>query len=195
MTNPEMTDRSMADGRAVGESRRRESFALMYIREAKFSPHKAYRYILQMRWSEMRKHEMLAFIMLNPSTADEMKNDPTVERCERRARLDGYGGVIILNAYALRSTDPKALYKSDDPIGPDNDLYIAEALAFPKPAVVCAWGHHIDKVRPGRSRRLLDLIRAHDIEPMCLGVTQDGHPKHPLYISYEQFPIPYEAPA
>ena len=67
--------------------------------------------------------------MLNPSTADEVKNDPTVERCERRARMWGYGGSIVFNIFAFRATDPKNMRAQSDPVGPDNDMWLRKIAA------------------------------------------------------------------
>lgn len=92
---------------------------------AVFSPCRTYRYGLWRIWNPGAP--LLAFIMLNPSTADDVVNDPTVERCVRRAVSMGYGGLRVANIFALRSTDPTQLYVSVDPIGPDNDTAIIEA--------------------------------------------------------------------
>ena len=81
------------------------------IAETVFSPDRAYRYVLVRRWSTFAdKPRICCYIMLNPSTADEAKNDPTVERCERRARDNGYDGLCVLNLFAYRSTAPKVPY-------------------------------------------------------------------------------------
>ena len=128
--------------------------------------------------------------MLNPSTADEVKNDPTVERCEVRARTTGYGGLIVVNIFAWRSTDPNALYKLDDPIGPENDDAIRWA-ALNSEMVVCGWGTHAGRLgaRGREVKAILDKAR-----PGCahaLQVNADGSPKHPLYIAYSKLPRPF----
>src|ERR1051326_5628436 len=92
---------------------------------ALFSPCGLFRYRLWRHWTPGMPP--LVFVMLNPSTADAEKNDPTVERCERRAKAGGFGGGEVVNLFALRSTDPKALYSAADPIGPENDKVIATA--------------------------------------------------------------------
>jgi len=94
---------------------------------ATFSDCRTYRYSLTRRWGD---GEIQTWLMLNPSTADEVKNDPTVERCQRRAQQSGFGALEVVNIFALRSTDPSALYVDGiDPIGPDNDQYILDAAA------------------------------------------------------------------
>lgn len=126
------------------------------------------------------------FIMLNPSTADEVKNDPTVERCERRARMMGYGGLRVANVFALRSTDPKALYQHAAPIGKDNDAAILES-ATGAGIVVCAWGGHGNL--NNRGSKVLELLQSENIVPYYLALNKDGTPKHPLYTGYGLVPL------
>jgi hypothetical protein len=125
--------------------------------------------------------------MLNPSTADEHSNDPTVERCERRARKAGYGALIVTNCYALRSTDPGGLWKVSDPVGPHNDAAIEEA-ARDAEAVICGWGRHCETER---SVLVLEAIIAAGRRPMALHINADGSPKHPLYVAYDVEPQPF----
>jgi hypothetical protein len=120
-------------------------------------------------------------IMLNPSTADETKNDPTVERCERRARSLGYGGLLVANIFALRSTDPRALYSHASPVGRANDAAIV-AMAREAAHVVCAWGVH--GALAGRGRAVAALLERQSVGLHALGVTREGHPRHPLYLPY-----------
>lgn len=146
-----------------------------------FSPDRRYRYTLIRRWSS--RDDFINFVMLNPSTADEIDNDPTVERCERRARQWGFAGLIVTNIFALRSTDPRALYDAADPVGPDNNRHILD-MAQRAALIVCAWGGH-GKYR-GRStdvRRLLSGLRLH-----YLKLNGDGEPAHPLYLPYALLP-------
>ena len=96
---------------------------------AVYSPCERYRYSLQRVWDETSG--LLTFIMLNPSKADEVSNDPTVERCERRARALGYGGFCVVNIFAWRETDPQKLRKARAPIGPANDESILPPRAPP----------------------------------------------------------------
>lgn len=155
------------------------------MRGARFSPCGTYRYHLWRSWSAKPP---VVFLMLNPSTADAERNDPTVERCERRARAMGAGGLIVVNIFALRSTDPKALYRAVDPVGPDNDQSIVDGCTMERPrAVICAWGRHGSL--NGRGAAVLALLRTHGVAPMCLGLNADGTPKHPLYLRYSAKPF------
>jgi hypothetical protein len=150
---------------------------------ATFSPCRRYRYTLWRQWDE---RPPAAFIMLNPSTADETANDPTVERCQRRAQAMGYGGIRVANIFALRSTDPRALYTAEDPVGPENDhalLTLAQGVSL----VICAWGSH--GRHQGRGVAVRALLHAHDIPLHVLRLNQDGNPQHPLYIGYDVAPV------
>lgn len=148
---------------------------------AAFSPCRAYRYALTRVWDPERP--LAVFVMLNPSTADAFTVDPTIRRCLGFARSWAAGGLLVLNLFALRSTDPTALYAHPDPVGPDNDLVIAEwfstAAALDGP-VICAWGVH--GALAGRAQRVGQLLRAQGVRALCLGTTKGGHPRHPLYV-------------
>jgi hypothetical protein len=157
--------------------------SLLRDRVAVFSSDRRYRYILTITWDESKPY--CVFCMLNPSTADEMHNDPTVERCERRAREWGYGGLVVLNIFAYRSTDPKALYSLDDPVGCLNDKAI-RIMTESAGLVVCGWGTH-GKLH-GRGERVLSLLRACGATPYALQLNGDNSPKHPLYVAYEKQP-------
>lgn len=155
---------------------------------ALFSPCRKYRYRLWRTWGESAP---AVFVMLNPSTADETDNDPTVERCERRARAMGFGGLRVANIFALRSTAPAALYAIDDPIGKDNDAAIIESVSG-SGLVVCAWGTHGNLL--GRGEKVLEMIRGSGIVPHYLKLNNDGTPKHPLYVGYDVEPQPWMTP-
>lgn len=154
---------------------------------AEFSLCEQYRYLLWRKWGEMPP---ATFIMLNPSTADEVKNDPTVERCERRARAMGFGGLRVANIFALRSTDPSALYTHNDPTGPDNDDAILESVTGAG-LVICAWGKHGNLNQ--RGQKVLQLLCGAGIAPHYLKLNNDGTPKHPLYVGYSVKPQAWEA--
>lgn len=164
------------------------TYSLFESRNTIFSPCRQYRYRLSQIWDESKP--ILCFLMLNPSTADEVKNDPTVERCERRARTTGYGGVEIINIFAYRATDPNEMKAQIDPVGEDNDKHILEA-ALKAGQVICAWGKHGQHMN--RGQQVLDLLLTAGVQPYCLKINGDGYPAHPLYIGYDVEPKPYKA--
>lgn len=152
---------------------------------AVFSPCRRYRYRLWRRWGD---GPTVAFCMLNPSTADETANDPTIERCERRARAWGYGRLLVVNLFAYRATDPSDMLAQADPVGPDNFAAIVQALKDSQ-MFVCAWGTHGSHLEMGDTilRRMREFYpgRAH-----ALKVNRDGSPAHPLYLPYTLKPVP-----
>ena len=153
---------------------------------AVFSPCNRYRYLLTRVWDTDGPKAL--FIMLNPSTADEMKNDPTVERCERRARALGFGAFRVCNIFAFRATDPRVMRAQSDPVGSANDASIKESCGWADD-VICAWGIHGEHL--GRGAEVESLVRATGAVPKHLGLSKHGHPKHPLYISYKTQPKPW----
>lgn len=157
---------------------------------ATFSSTRQYRWTL---WRSWARTSQVVFIMLNPSTADETVLDPTLRRCEGFAKRWGFGGMRICNLFALRSTDPAALYAADDPIGLDNDRAIILTCGLPfVQLVVCGWGvHGGHRQRAAHVARLLQSIQ---VEPYCLGTTKEGHPKHPLYLKGTTRYTPYVHP-
>lgn len=153
---------------------------------ATYSPCMAYRYDLTRVWDPAGGRVL--FVMLNPSTATEMQNDPTVERCERRARALGFGAFRVCNIFAYRATDPKVMRAQADPVGPGNDPAIREAADWAE-TIVCAWGTHgafLD-----RGAQVETLLRATGRPLFHLGLSIAGHPKHPLYIGYDRQPEPW----
>lgn len=149
-----------------------------------FSDDRKYRYSLWRTWDESKP--LLNYCMLNPSTADEKENDPTIERCVRRAQLMGYGGIIITNIFALRSTDPKALKKVRDPVGWENDKYIIDATTLCK-MTICGWGKHGSL--HSRGEKVLETLKFWGNKVYALRVNKDGSPAHPLYIGYDVKPL------
>ena len=124
------------------------------------------------------------FVMLNPSTANAEKNDPTIRRCIGFAKAWGYGRLGVVNLFALRSTSPRNLKLDPDPVGPENDREIDDAVRSSE-LVVCAWGNH-GRLN-GRGHRVEALIRS-ITTPHVLGLTKQGHPQHPLYIPSDRQP-------
>jgi len=155
--------------------------------EAAYSDCGSYRYWLKREWA--RKGGIVNFVMLNPSKADEFNNDPTVERCERRARMLGFAGFSVTNIFAWRDTDPKAMRKAAKPIGPDNDQVLLE-MAQSARQVIAAWGTH--GAHQGRGPVTARLLRENGIPMFHLGLSKEGHPRHPLYISYSVSPEPWK---
>lgn len=149
---------------------------------ATFSHDRLYRYSLQRRWGD---GPPAVFIGLNPSTADEQNDDPTIRRCVRFARDWGCGALVMLNLYAWRATDPKGLLRTADPVGPGNDAAI-RAIAGDAQLVVAAWGAWPgpDPDRPAAVSALVGELQA-------LGVTKDGQPRHPLYMRTDCTPQPW----
>ncbi len=154
---------------------------------AVYSECERYRYLLTRVWAPGKR---ALFVMLNPSTATEVQNDPTVERCERRARALGFGAFRVVNIFAWRATDPRDMRAAADPVGPDNDAAIAESADWAD-AIVCAWGTH--GAHLGRGPAVERLLRATGKDLLVLGVTQAGHPQHPLYIGYDRQPYRWTA--
>jgi len=163
---------------------------------AVFSEDRVYRYELWRRWGP---GDAVLWIMLNPSTADAEKNDPTIRRCIGFTKKWGFNAIVACNIFALRSTDPKKLKEVKDPIGPNNTATIITRAKQAR-LIVCAWGGHGDLCNQGRHifEHLCDPnVRNQGAMPLrCLGTTQKGQPKHPLYIPYEQELVSFDrAPA
>lgn len=128
---------------------------------------------------------MVNFIMLNPSVASELKNDPTVERCERRARQMDYGAFCVTNIFAWRETHPQKLRQAKAPIGIENDEVLLEQ-ARAADMVIAAWGTHGAHLE--RGAEFADRLRRQTVDVHHLGLTKDGHPRHPLYVPYSVAP-------
>lgn len=154
---------------------------------AVYSPCERYRYALTRVWDGDGARAL--FVMLNPSTATEVQNDPTVERCERRARTLGFGAFRVCNIFAWRDTDPRKMRRAAEPVGPGNDAAIVAGCAWAD-TIVCAWGSHGDHL--GRGAEVERLMRGTGRRLHHLGLTKAGHPKHPLYIAYSEQPRLWE---
>ncbi len=150
---------------------------------AEYSDCETYRYALTRVWEP--KGKRVTFIMLNPSKATEVQNDPTIERCERRARALGFGGFCAVNIFALRETDPQKMRRHPAPEGPENNQAITRACQWAD-VIVAGWGAHGAHLERGAAMQ--EVLRATKREVHCLGLTKAGHPRHPLYIAYAQQP-------
>ncbi len=157
------------------------------ISRAVYSDCEQYRYLLTRCWDGKGENRAV-FIGLNPSTATELQNDPTVARCINYAKAWGHDAMTMLNAYAFRSTDPKGLKTIDDPVGPDNDRYISRQTLAASRIILC-WGTHA--VYLDRGENLFTKLQAWERDLFCLRVTKHGHPSHPLYLKKDLQPIPF----
>lgn len=153
-------------------------------KSAVISKDEKYRYELSRIWDEKKPAVLL--VMLNPSTADANKDDPTIRRCIAFAKQWGYGGLYVGNLFAYRSTNPKALLKARDPIGKDNEKHLM-SMQKKVDMTVCAWGHGeiVDKIQRRIGREHLPLTG--DLH--ALDYNQDGIPKHPLYMKKSLTPF------
>ena len=159
------------------------------IRSAILSDARLYRYVLWRKWDESKPFVM--FIGLNPSTADETDDDPTIRRCISFAKSWGFGGLAMVNLWSWRCTDPKdLLLKTYDPVGPDNDEYLIETGRACS-LIICAWGNGpvikaLDPERPIHVARLFDNV-------CMLAINKDLQPGHPLYIKGDVVPQFWDA--
>lgn len=149
-----------------------------------WSPCRGYRYQLERRWDD---GPLVNFCLLNPSDANLYDNDPTIERQSRRVRgwYQSYGGVLVTNAYALVSTDPKGLKLVADPIGPLNDEAIVEG-AKRSAITICGWGGNATLL--DRGRKVKALLEKAGVDLYYLRLSKGGIPWHPLYLGYDLMP-------
>lgn len=146
---------------------------------ATLSEDRKYRYQLWRRWN-FDFPEVL-WIMLNPSTADATKDDATIRRCVNFARSWGFGGITVLNLFAYRATNPRELFETKDPIGPDNNAMLSAMLQGREDDLfIAAWGA-FPRYLGDRDKEVLDLLKSRRIE--CLGVTVEGYPRHPVRLA------------
>jgi hypothetical protein len=154
-------------------NRQRKASIRDLTQAATFSPCRTYRYLLRRVWSEA--DGTLLIIGLNPSTADEQSDDPTIRRCIAFAKRLGHGQLLMANLFGYRATDPAELLKANDPIGPENDTWIALAAEAADLTIV-AWG--TNGALLDRHSSVLTTLTS----PHCLGKTKHGFPRHPLYL-------------
>lgn len=142
---------------------------------------KQYRYELRRLWDESKP--LVLFICLNPSTADETSEDNTSRVCINYAIRWGFGGLLIGNLFAYRSTDQSALHNVKDPIGPDNDHWLRK-MQEEAGLVVCAWSD--TGALNNRDKAVLQYLK----NPHCLKKLKSGRPGHPLYKNRDITPVP-----
>lgn len=151
---------------------------LLLRRTAIISECKKYRYRLMREWGNGK---LLAFVMLNPSTANAEIDDPTIRRCMSFARRENASGIVVVNIFAFRAVSPKNLAKADNPYGPDNFEALGEILTDARiQGTVCAWGAHAIATSPGMV--FVKRAKKAGVQTVCLGQTRNDSPKHPLYV-------------
>jgi len=153
-----------------------------------YSHNMDYRYAFGRWWGLADPSTSDVWVLLNPATGDtELRRRPTLDRCLARSRADGQTGVIIVNLFAHRDTNPKALKAAADPVGPENDDAL-RALTRAGARTVAAWGS--GGSLHDRSTKVASLID----HPLCLGTTRRGQPRHPLYVPGGTPLVPWTAP-
>jgi len=154
---------------------------------ATFNAARTHRYQLTRTWNHDRPPAV--FIMLNPSTANAFIADPTITRCRGFAERERAGGLVVVNLFGFRSTDPKVLIHHRNPVGSSNDGILLATVQNAR-LVIAAWG--VPGRLHDRDRKILRLLAEHGVQPMCLDTTKDGMPKHPLYVKADQPLQPYQ---
>lgn len=147
---------------------------------AVFSSDRQYRYLLVRQVAEGLEGRCL-FVMLQASTAGEVKNDPTIRRDISFTKAWGFGFFEVVNLFAFCSPDPSTLRNTPDPVGPENDQYILEA-ASRTDKIIVAWGDH--GLFQERGAMVCALLEQYTL--FCLGVNKSGMPRHPLYVPHNQ---------
>lgn len=159
--------------------------------DALFDPTGTYRYRLSRSWDEGLAQ--ICWVMLNPSTATASVDDPTISRVVGFSRSWGYGSVSVINLFALRTPRPEQLKTATDPVGPDNDQIIIDTTSETD-RVVVAWGNHGSLQNPAtgvsRAREVKTLLERAGVASLCLGHTNRGEPRHPLYLAGSTTPLP-----
>jgi hypothetical protein len=136
-----------------------------------------YRYSLWRAWSPYHTH--IVFILLNPSTADEHKNDPTILRCMSFARAWNFGSMDVVNLFAYRATDYRELFNASEPIGAENNRFLMQAVEHAS-TIVLGWG--VRGTFLSRDRQVMSLLAGRN-DLHCLGIAKNGQPRHPLYVN------------
>lgn len=157
---------------------------------ATFNALRTHRYQLTRVWD--RDRAPVVFLMLNPSIADAFVPDPTITRCLGFTRRENAGGLVVVNLFALRSTDPTVLAYHPNPVGHSNNHFLLEAVQDAA-VVIAGWGVHGQL--GGRDRVVVGLLAEHGVDLKCLGRNQGGSPKHPLYVRADQALEPFRLEA
>lgn len=157
---------------------------------AVLSDDRHYRYRLTRTWDTEKPR--LAWVMLNPSTADETEDDPTIRRCIGYAKDWGYGSILVGNLFALRTPEPSELGNDPNPVGEENNRHL-RLIANDAAKVMVAWGASYSDNGLGAVRRpfVTSLLEEVVGTVYCLGTTKDGHPVHPLYQPADAEPEPF----
>lgn len=155
-------------------------------RWAEISNDGQYRYLLGRRWDSTLPE--CTFVMLNPSTADAKQDDPTIRRCINFAKSFGCGSLLVGNLYAFRATDPRDLFRADDPVGGERNEDVLIGLLAGSEIVIAAWGAH------ARQSRIAEVLKLPGAERMeALATTKAGAPRHPLYLPNTATPVVWKA--
>lgn len=154
-----------------------------------FSPDRVYRYTLEHSWNGLFPKKAIQWIGLNPSTANEHDLDPTLRRIKAFSTAWGYNAFVMTNLFAFRATDPKDMMAALSPIGSRNDVLLSDTLDLCDKHVVAAWGtggSYMD-----RDKTVTKLLQAFGAKVVCLGLSKEGHPRHPLYVKGDVEPVRY----
>ena len=154
---------------------------------ATFSARRHWRYLLWRRWDAEKP--AANFLMLNPSTADELQLDPSCSRARDFAERWGYGALIVTNLFAWRATDPEVMKHAQEPVGRSNNQAILRA-ARQCGVVVCAWGNHGSHLE--RAATVAANLRGALVPLHALKFTGQGEPAHPLYLPAKLRPVPWK---
>lgn len=157
-------------------------------RAAIFSPCGKFRYLLVREWTP-RPRGYVGFIMLNPSTADAVREDSTINKCITITGLLGYESLAVGNLYGFKATHPRDLRQAGYPAGQDNEYYLRSIISGAA-LVICAWGANARK-RPEDAAKVLQMIKDTGRVPYALRLLRDGVPEHPLYLPLSCRPTPF----
>lgn len=147
-----------------------------------------YRFALGRTWDVAKPSAL--WILLNPATADHDSDDRTTLRLTVYAESWGYGGFVVVNLFALRSTDPKRLRYAADPVGPGNDDVVLRAATLAGSDPVCGWGNQ--GAFRGRAQAVTEMLAKDGVTLTALAVTALGNPTHPLYLPRYLTPSPWQ---